>query len=563
MTMGLAALMLAGCSSDDIVSDGGQGGATSNVKGYVGLSIAMPGKAGSRAESDYDEGTTDEYRVQDLTLILFDGKSTEGTSTIKQVVQFTPAELNWTDDTTDGITTASVLPVVPVAKNEALNVMVLVNSSQLFSVTSCTVERDKITNPGEIKSGTGTAITTKAELMAALQNIDASKMTTQGFFMTSAAINTTGYTSDADMLMKTVQPKGTKELAMADAENNTIFVERGVAKVTLTTTKTNNEFTPENGDKITFDGWALDNTNTVEYPFRKVTGDNGQKNWMTSSVLWTHMTGAQGRYEWAVDPNYATSAVGQLATIPVDSVYKPLASNDNKNPLYCLENTFNVKFMQQDQTTRVVVRAKYIPKGLDTGDNKIGAGEGWYRLGNSSKAYSKKMLLQFIVEQFNALNKANNWKLDEAKNCEITVKNSGGIYDAEHYVIKLTNESSNEISLDKQQQKRLKQALGNLTFFKECYCYYPILIRHFNNDLTPWKGENYITDGTDSNAEKRLGRYGVVRNNSYEINITSVSAPGTPDIPEIPEDPDDVQNYYIQATIKILSWTKRQQDVNL
>ena len=56
----------------------------------------------------------------------------------------------------------------------------------------------------------------------------------------------------------------------------------------------------------------------------------------------------------------------------------------------------------------------------------------------------------------------------------------------------------------------------------------------------------------------------MLRNNWYELNITSVSGPGEPEIPE-PEDPDrpDGTHSFINAQINILSWAKRTQDVEL
>ena len=109
--------------------------------------------------------------------------------------------------------------------------------------------------------------------------------------------------------------------------------------------------------------------------------------------------------------------------------------------------------------------------------------------------------------------------------------------------------------------------LGQLAYYEYGYCYYPVRIRHFADTNTPdnytegvkkWEGEpTYDTDA------KWLGRYGVVRNNSYVINVTGVKAPGSPTIPDPTQNIDDEEFYYIQATVKVLSWTKRSQNVEL
>ena len=91
--------------------------------------------------------------------------------------------------------------------------------------------------------------------------------------------------------------------------------------------------------------------------------------------------------------------------------------------------------------------------------------------------------------------------------------------------------------------------------------YYIARIKHFGDDLTPWNAGD-DTYGTDN--VKYLGRYGVLRNNWYELTVNSVSGPGTPDVPTIkPTDPDDENYKYISVSVKILDWAKRSQSVDL
>ena len=62
----------------------------------------------------------------------------------------------------------------------------------------------------------------------------------------------------------------------------------------------------------------------------------------------------------------------------------------------------------------------------------------------------------------------------------------------------------------------------------------------------------------------RLGRYGVLRNNWYELSVNSVSGPGYPDVPKVnPTDPDDVNDQYINVEVKILDWAMRKQVIDL
>ena len=89
--------------------------------------------------------------------------------------------------------------------------------------------------------------------------------------------------------------------------------------------------------------------------------------------------------------------------------------------------------------------------------------------------------------------------------------------------------------------------------------YYIARIKHFN-ELTSWTaGEGYGTAN-----DKYLGRYGVLRNNWYDLSVNSISGLGYPDIPEVkPDVPDDENEQYINVEVKILHWAKRSQNINL
>lgn len=89
--------------------------------------------------------------------------------------------------------------------------------------------------------------------------------------------------------------------------------------------------------------------------------------------------------------------------------------------------------------------------------------------------------------------------------------------------------------------------------------YYIARIKHFGDDLTKWESGTY-----DENNLEYLGRYGVLRNNWYELTVNSVSGPGYPSVPEVkPNTPDDEDDKYISVSVKILDWAKRSQSVDL
>ena len=110
-------------------------------------------------------------------------------------------------------------------------------------------------------------------------------------------------------------------------------------------------------------------------------------------------------------------------------------------------------------------------------------------------------------------------------------------------------------------------------------CYYTVPIRHFNDDEVKLytnpnaTGEkNYaefpIGSGTKVtvNSINQEGRYGIVRNHWYSVNINSISQIGLPDtggelLP--PDENDDVENLYLNAKINILPWARRNQSADI
>ena len=74
---------------------------------------------------------------------------------------------------------------------------------------------------------------------------------------------------------------------------------------------------------------------------------------------------------------------------------------------------------------------------------------------------------------------------------------------------------------------------------------------------------------SNSDADARngdyLGRYGVLRNNWYDISVNRVRSLGdaTPHIGIWPDTPDDELDNYLAFHINVLSWAKRTQAADL
>jgi hypothetical protein len=104
--------------------------------------------------------------------------------------------------------------------------------------------------------------------------------------------------------------------------------------------------------------------------------------------------------------------------------------------------------------------------------------------------------------------------------------------------------------------------------------YYAVRIKHFGDTDTPWNVEGQgVTAGGNSliypnpsagaNDGWFLGRYGVVRNNWYDISVNSIQTLGDATIPAFTNDPDDVLENYISVSINVLSWSKHSQSADL
>ena len=387
-----------------------------------------------------------------------------------------------------------------------------------------------------------------------------------------------------------------------EAQNNpatTVYVERGMAKVTVA----NNGFTSTpvksgtvyENDNYKITGWALDVLNKSTFPVHMTTGlmnggnvkaivpsattgvlEDGSQTLTPYADIWKNElkktdrfvgTGEFKRVYWGIDPNYSLnlSDVDECKkhfyiVNPAGNKYSDgttLNWSLSTTPLYCLENTFDLNNMKQGQTTRVIFKAVYTPQGIATGDN-------FYKIGNNNTIWSEDNLKKQIIAKAQEVLK----ETDPSKitvNLTATSNDISGEAGTKWLVadnISYTggtvspaniNDINNKLGLNK------TKGVGIATY-KSGESYYIARIKHFN-DLTQWNAGD-PTYGSDN--DKYLGRYGVLRNNWYELTVNSVSGPGYPDVPEIkPGDPDDEDTKYINVAVKILDWAKRSQSVDL
>ena len=268
------------------------------------------------------------------------------------------------------------------------------------------------------------------------------------------------------------------------------------------------------------------------------------------------------RVYWGVDPNYNEAKYQVLANCK--TAFKMITNDDvngvTANPQYCLENTFDLDNMKQGQTTRVVFKAVFTPKDFTTGQT-------FYKIGNNTAIWDATKLVQQIkTVALTAMGitdaaEQDKYGVDLSKGTNISGKAGQHLIEAANitYSGEATSSLVTDDIVDKINEKLGLSAETGISTYLNGEAYYIARIKHFN-ELTHWTpGTGY---GTDNAAY--LGRYGVLRNNWYELSVNKVSGLGYPDVPEVkPTVPDDENDQYINVSVKILDWAKRSQSVDL
>lgn len=130
----LAALMLGACTNEDVIDNGGQT-VLPGEKGYISLGINLPTTPSSRAANDnFGDGTSDEYAVDDATLIVLEGAS-EGAATVTGVYTLTLPDPTNVGTSTDNITTSYQLTqkIKKPSANNNLYALVVLNKGNALA----------------------------------------------------------------------------------------------------------------------------------------------------------------------------------------------------------------------------------------------------------------------------------------------------------------------------------------------------------------------------------------------------------------------------------------------
>ena len=569
--LAVIAAMTASCSSNNDLVNGGNGSSeVENGTAYASFKINLPTTSGTRAvpdgTPDFNEGTAAEYEVKNGTILIFDA-NTDQFVTSAELGTMNP----WTDDKNDGVTTAAIATVKLSGVSVEGNYKALVLLNNDFDVTT-TTKKVKVKLP---TASTDTYANWSKDV--SMVNADGYAKT-DGIFMANAPMYN-GTTTEPTTLVDIKGVYASKEEAQAKPAT-TIYVERGLAKVTM------KDFTASgyNIDGGTYDGatvkiekWQLDVTNKSTFPVHQ-TGtlkDSWAEIWNTPR-FYDQTSTAFKRVYWGIDPNYsdnkyyngdATTSPEKTALDCCKDAFNMITNNQvagaagDANPQYCLENTFDLNNMKQGQTTRVVFKAVFTPKAFTS------AYKTFYKIGNNTDIWSQEDLEQqiktvaFNVMGITTTEEQAKYGVDLSKGTNISGKAGQHLIEAANitYSGEAASSKVKPAAITAINEKLGLSAETGISTYLNGEAYYIARIKHFN-ELTSW------TPGTAYGSKNKefLGRYGVLRNNWYELSVNKVSGLGYPDVPEVkPTLPDDENDQYISVSVKILSWAKRSQKIDL
>lgn len=562
--LAVIAAMTASCSSNNDLVTGGNGSSENETgTAYASFKINLPTTSGTRADDpkqgtpSFDHGTAAEYEVKNGTILIFDKDG-------KFVASAKLGTMNpWTDVKSDGVTTAAIATVKleHVSVGGEYKALVLLNND--VDATTTTTKKVKVTLP---TASTDTYANWSKDV-SKVNAVDYAK--TDGIFMANAPM----YTNETTEPTTLVDIKGvyaSQEEAQAKPAT-TIYVERGLAKVTMKDFETGGYTIGAgtyNGATVKIEKWQLDVTNKSTYPVHQIGGLSSATTgfadiWKTDR-FYDKTSTAFNRVYWGVDPNYNNADYQTLEKCK--TAFKMIKNEEvtgdagDTNPQYCLENTFDLANMMQGQTTRVVFKAVFTPNGFTTVQT-------FYKIGNNTDIWKEADLKQQIktvalnVMGITTPEEQAKYDVDLSKGTNISGKAGQHLIEAANitYSGEVASSQVTDDNVDKINKKLgLSDAAGISTYLNG-EAYYIARIKHFN-ELTPWTpGKAYGTDNATF-----LGRYGVLRNNWYELSVNKVSGLGYPDVPEVkPTLPDDENDQYISVSVKILSWAKRSQKIDL
>lgn len=603
-SIALAGLMLGACSKDAIDTDNGASW-NENGEGYISLSLNIPATTGtaSRANGDFADGEAGEFAVNDAILLLFTNENADNAEEATFNSAYNLSMGNWEDNASEQITsTARIVQQINEIEASYIYALVVLNPNGVISVA----DENGLNVNNTAWNAESKTLSNLNTTVAAVTGKDT--WNTSGFLMSNSPLYSTAVSSATPGgTVSTLAKIDASKIYPTEAEATanpaaSIFVERAQAKVQVmnntTTTPNNNTFTIKDGagTDVTYTysltNWELDNYNTQSKLTREF--DNiwaGYSNSLLTPANYRFVdneevkTNYGYRTYWGKDVNYESAVLVTTKLTTQAGKADPTVDNTFGNSVYCLENTSSAYSPNANELTRIIVKAE-LKKGADgevasffvvnndrsiiyTNDDAAGEASIQKRI----KAYllSNPGVVQAIS---NAEPSSDFTESNLTVTLNLNSKDSGILNNKTDITVALTGIENMDIT--EKEQSTIKTAINNalysevesnvtnhinIDYYKGGVCYYDAFIRHFNDDEAPLE-----KNGTDAKIEEDkdlLGRYGVVRNNWYVLNVNSVKGIGDSTVPELPAEPVDAEEFFLSVEINIMPWAKRTQKVDL
>lgn len=664
LALGAMSMMLASCSKDM----GGNEVPTPwnpTGEGYVSFNVGLPSANGSKANDDFIDGTADEYRVEDIILVLFTGDKdgTEENAVLASAYNLSDQRTAFqtVGTATDQITSSTVSsPLVAQIQKSTLTgdkvyAFVILNDHQFVTVDQANANllaSNKLFVQDDVDPKAGHALTPGqslkgwkfSELKKLALDESGRNFANSSFLMSNSPVATVKASQNWNGQLSTLV-EFNKEMIKKDRQEAlenpaaVINVERALAKVTCEFTSTGKL---DNNDQISFKilGWDLDNYNAMGYITRNFNdvakaGYNGEVSFFDAmSYISEYYTSGNYGYRfssplpiaiegnkpfnttvyrtyWGQDVNYHNVNTPAALTdgAPLNSregqslVIPELRASGTS--YYCPENTFDVLHQTVRNTTRLVLAVE-----INGGDPFFTLQENamyLYPEDPNAEGSIHKHLNAEVANRVNVRNWAKDYiavELDQEGTWaeglfsisfvdELTEADTEGKaypkVNGKKYAKVVVNPQADlskfQGATDEDRAIHRSTAIDtfivqglnlitqaylaneyNLHYYTGGIAYYQALIKHFGDYETPWKMnedmDNTIATiyGTTTAEKNFLGRYGMVRNNWYQLKVTGIRNIGSPVVPPLTDDPDDTVENYMSVHINILPWAIRVQD---
>ncbi|MBD9058426.1 MAG: hypothetical protein EGR34_09920 [Prevotella sp.] len=534
------------CSSSDDLNGGG---ADANNKSYLAIRINNVGSvAGSRAATDYSDGTTDENHIESVRFYFFNSDGTpyilknNGQSTGK----------NWLEKTeTDGLNTGDKQnPNVSMISNPLL---VIEGNTGASPAVMIAVINPKSLDGDKLGDGAKTLDEVKrTSIFSQFYTTD-----NKNFVMSNSTFVANGVEKCASVVTGHVAT----DAVAATGNPVDLYVERVVAKVQPTIDATYATADGRKWEKINgqdamkvgvygandiyavVDGWGVADENGKAELVKQV--DTKWNDEYLGISVWTSPD--YNRCFWTSSVAFA-AGTGAEGNVPVNHSYKDFAARKLTDCAYTLPNapTSVVSDPYASTLTKMVLATHLVYKdGADYKPAEICQyrGQEYLHIEDVKTEVANNFADYYIMKG------ETRTKL-QPSDIEFTTKDGIKDYQVVATLRSLaadetlqkktgtTEEASSYQNVDKETLQNLMN--GNpAQIRKDGMAYYYVPIRHL---------------GTDP---KKLGYYGIVRNHVYSINIQNMYGFGTPVFdPTKVIDPTIPSNdaTYLAARINVLSW---------